>query len=95
MSNHFGVPLDLLLDWLEELESRGYISKFNRNAINFKRSRERLSYGDNFVATGNPWWSFPNPYDDIEKIENEVKTNLENWFENGVETFTHFEFRTA
>jgi len=93
VSWQFGVPLDLLLDWLEELENRGYISRFNRNAMKVKPSLERF-YGDDFVATGNPWNHYPNPRDNIEKIEAEVKTNLENWFNNGSETFTHFNLRT-
>lgn len=93
VSWRFGVPQNLLLDWLEELENRGYISRFNRNAIKVMPSHERF-YGDDFVAVGNPWNYHPNPRDDIEKIEAEVKNNLVEWFENGVEKFMHFYLRT-
>ena len=95
ISQKFGVSIESLLDWLKELEGCGYLSTFNENSIDFSRSHEVYSSEDILVATGDPWRFFYSPRSDITKIENNVKTNLEKWFENGVETFTRFEYRKS
>lgn len=94
LSNDYGVPMEALLDWLEELEGCGYISKLNRNALNVEHKREMYSSEENVLAVGDPWRSFSNPYEDSSRVEEEVKRNIENWFSSGEEKFTRFRFRT-
>jgi hypothetical protein len=93
LSQEYGVPVESLWSWLEELESCGDFVRLNQGAKNAVLTGEVLSLEDDIAAYGSPWDSFADHFSDDVRIENEVKNKVEKWFETGEEVFQHFELR--
>ena len=92
VSMEYGISIDSLLSWLEELEGCGYISKFNKEAMTLHPGLPSEEY---IVARGDPWMRFLNPDGDLHRIADEIKRSIEKWFQTGEEKFHRFEFRPA
>ena len=93
LSQKYGVSVESLWSWLEELEGCGVITELNQGAKNAVLTRQWHSPEDDVVAYGDPWSSFASPFGDVERIEGEVKSRVEKWFETGEEVFQRFELR--
>ena len=95
LSQHYGVSLEVLWSWLEELEGCEYITQLNQDTKNLVLTGEWRYPEEDIVAYGNPVYFFENPFEDVRRIESEVKNNVEKWFETGEEVFQRFEFKRA
>lgn len=93
LSQEYGVSVESLWSWLEELEGCGDITELNQGAKNAVLTKQAWSPEHDVVAYGDPWHSFADPFGDARRIEDEVKSKIEKWFENGEELFQRFELR--
>ena len=95
LAKEYGVSAEVLWSWLEELESCGYVGQLNPKAKDYVLTGQVQSPEEDIVTYGGPWHYFKNPFDDVRRIENEVKSKVEKWFETGEESFQRFELRRA
>jgi hypothetical protein len=88
LSREFDVPIDALWSWLEELERCDVWMRLNPQAKHAALTRDVQT---SEVIYGNPWYFFSDPRNDRERIEQEVRTKIAQWFETEEEPFQRFQ----
>ncbi len=95
-SRKFGVPVNLVLEWLMDLKNCAFIDELDKNAMEPFSIGDARSFRTKVVARGaHTRECFESPFEDLPRLKLEVRNRIENWFETGEEVFQRFEFKRS